>query len=191
MLMAPATSAWTLADLDRLPEDGNTYELIDGELFVTPAPSPAHERLITVLHGILWPFVKAEHLGDIYRPHAVVQARATQVEPDLMVLPPIAPLPEKWTDMPTPTLVVEVLSRATRTRDLGKKRNFYVRHGVAEYWTVNRWDRSIRVIRRDSADLLTVSVLEWHPNGAQKALLIDVAAYFAEALGDDATQNDI
>ncbi len=49
MLMALSTRGWTLAELDRLPDDGNKYELVDGELFVTPTPSPAHEQLVAVL----------------------------------------------------------------------------------------------------------------------------------------------
>ncbi len=183
MLMAPATSAWTLAELDRLPDDGNKYELVDGELFVTPAPSPAHERLVLVLHRILTPFVLAEGIGDIYTPRAVVCADGSEVEPDLMVRPSTPKLPETWADMPTPSLVVEVHSRTTRRRDLGKKRGFYLRIGVAEYWTVDRWDRTIRVIRRDTADVVTDAVLEWRPDGAREALGIDVPAYFDEALG--------
>ena len=117
MLMAPATSAWTLAELDRLPDDGNKYELIDGELFVTPTPSPAHERLASVLNAIISPFVRAERLGDIYTPRAVVRAEGSEVEPDLMVRRATVPLPEKWDQMPTPSLVVEILSRTTRRRD--------------------------------------------------------------------------
>lgn len=62
MLMALSTSAWTLAELDRLPDDGNKYELVDGELFVTPAPSPAHEQLASVLHAILGSCVRAHRL---------------------------------------------------------------------------------------------------------------------------------
>jgi Uma2 family endonuclease len=183
MLMAHSTSAWTLAELDRLPDDGNAYELIDGELFVTPAPSPAHEQLLSVLHEILLPFVRAERLGNIHRPHAVVRDDGSQVEPDLMVRPTPATLPETWEPMPTPSLVVEVLSRTTRRRDQEQKRGYYLRIGVAEYWMVDRWSRTIRVVRRDAEDLVAESMLEWQPDGVSEALRIDVVAYFEEALG--------
>lgn len=183
MLMALSTSTWTLAELDRLPDDGNKYELIDGALFVTPAPSPAHERLALVLHGILWPFVRAERLGDIYTPRAVVRADGSEVEPDLMVRPATPTLPETWEQMPTPSLVVEILSRTTRRRDHEQKRGFYLRIGVAEYWIVDRWSRSIRVVHREAADVVAESVLEWRPDGVREALRIDAAAYFDEALG--------
>ena len=183
MLMALSTSAWTLAELDRLPDDGNKYELVDGELFVTPAPSPAHERLALVLREILSPFVRAERLGDIYTPRAVVRTDGSEVEPDLMVRPPTPSLPKTWAEMPTPLLVVEISSRTTRRRDHEQKRGFYLRIGVAEYWIVDRWSRSILVVRRDAADLVAESVLKWRPDGAHQALNIDVAAYFDEALG--------
>ncbi len=183
MLMASATSAWTLAELDRLPDDGNKYELVDGELFVTPAPSPAHERLALVLNRILSPFVRAEGLGDIYTPRAVVRAEGSEVEPDLMVRPATLTLPEKWEQVPTPSLVVEILSRKTYRRDHGQKRGFYLRIGVAECWMVDRWSRTIRVVKRDAADVVAEAVLEWQPRGAREALRIDVAAFFDEALG--------
>ncbi len=125
MLMAPATTAWTLAELDRLPDDGNKYELIDGTLFVTPAPSPAHEQLASVLHAILGPYVAAERLGHVYTPRAVVRANGSEVEPDLMVRPATPTLPETWEHMPTPLLVVEILSQTTRRRDQEQKRAFY------------------------------------------------------------------
>ncbi len=183
MLMAPATSGWTLAELDQLPDDGNTYELLDGELFVTPAPSPAHERLAVVLREMLAPYVHAHHLGHVYTPHAVIQTDGSQVEPDLMVRAATSTLPETWADMPTPHLVVEILSGTTRRRDHEQKRAFYLRIGVAEYWIVDRWSRSIRVVRADVEDVINKSVLQWQPSAASEPLTINVAEYFTNALG--------
>ena len=54
--MALETRPWTRADLDRLPEDGNKYEVIDGALFVTPAPSAIHQRIVAWLSEALTPF---------------------------------------------------------------------------------------------------------------------------------------
>lgn len=182
MLMALATSGWTLAELDRLPDDGNTYELIDGELFVTPAPSPAHEQLAVVMRDMLSPYVRTHHLGHVYTPHAVVQTDGSQVEPDLMVRPTTSTLPETWAEMPTPNLVVEILSSTTRRRDHEQKREFYLRIGVAEYWIVDRWSRSICVVRADVEDVINKSVLQWQPAGASVPLTMNVAEYFTTAL---------
>ena len=178
MVMALFTSDWTLAELDRLPDDGNRYELIDGELFVTPAPAPVHELLASVLREILAPYVRTQQLGRVFVPRAVVRTDGSQAEPDLMVLHATPPLPEKWEEMPTPSLAVEVLSRTTRRRDNEQKRAFYLRIGVAEYWMVDRWSRSIRVVRPNVVDVVAESVLEWRPTGASEALRIDIAAFF-------------
>jgi Uma2 family endonuclease len=183
MHMALSPTAWTLADLARLPDDGNKYELVDGALFVTPAPSTAHEQLASVLHAIVSPYVRAERLGLVHTPRAVVRHSGSEVEPDLMVRPATPTLPSTWEDMPTPTLVVEILSGTTRRRDNEQKRAFYLRIGVAEYWLVDRWRRCIRVVRPGRADLIADTVLVWHPAGAGTALHLDVVAYFAEALG--------
>jgi Uma2 family endonuclease len=55
MVMPVARADWTVEMLDALPEDGQRYELIDGELFVTPAPSNDHQLVVTALAGYLWP----------------------------------------------------------------------------------------------------------------------------------------
>lgn len=181
MLMAQA-GAWTPTDLDRLPDDGNTYEVIDGELFVTPAPSPVHEVLAAALQELLQPYVRLEQLGRVYMAKSVIQTKKSQVEPDLMVRKTPRPIPEKWPAMPTPILVVEVLSGITRQRDQAEKRAFYLRTGVAEYWIVNRWDRTIQVITAN-ADVVVDTQFVWHPNGANTALVIDVSEFFRSVLG--------
>jgi len=183
MLMAQAAGAWTLVDLDRLPDDGNKYELIDGDLFVTPAPSPAHEVLATAMRELLDPYVRQERLGTVYMAKSVIQTDGSRVEPDLMVRQTPRILPEKWPEMPTPILVIEVLSAITRRRDHVEKRDFYLRNGVAEYWIVNRWDRTIDVISPNAEDVIVETRLTWHPTAASAALKIDVAEYFHSVLG--------
>ena len=81
---------------------------------------------------------------------SVIQTEGSQAEPDLMVRKRPRILPEKWPEMPIPILVVEVLSAITRRRDQVQKRALYLRNGVAEYWIVNRWDRTIDVLRPDA-----------------------------------------
>jgi len=183
MLMAPTTQAWTLAELDRLPDDGNKYELVDGELFVTPAPSPAHEALVTELFELVYPYVKAQTLGRLVFPRSVVRQQGSEVEPDMMVRPPTPTRPETWAEMPTPLLVVEISSRTTQRRDNEQKRGFYLRIGVAEYWIVDRFTRTIRVVRANADDVVCASELVWFPPAATEPLNVDVAAYFLAALG--------
>jgi Uma2 family endonuclease len=183
MLMAHSSGTWTLAELDRLPEDGNSYELVDGALFVTPPPSPAHEQLAARLLAILVPYVGSQALGFVYTPRAVVRTDESEVEPDLMVRPDTPTRPQRWVDMPTPSLVVEIVSKATQRRDHNEKRAFYRRIGVTEYWIVDRYTRSIRVVRQSADDVVESARLSWWPDGATEPLNVDVAALFSAALG--------
>jgi len=177
------TARWTLADLDRLRDDGNRYELVDGDLFVTPPPSYDHEDVLAVLSALLAPYVARHRLGRVYHPRAVIEGAGSRTEPDLMVRPVPATRPGSWASMPVPTLVVEELSDSTRRRDQVEKRAFYARIGVPCYWILDRESRSIRVVRPGRPDDVRDSTLSWHPQGADEPLAIDVGALYREALG--------
>src|SRR6266550_3581132 len=110
MHMATATKRWTLEELHSLPDDGNKYELVRGELFVTPPPTPGHETTASRLARILEPYVAKQQLGFVYRPRAVVRFEGSEVEPDLMVRQPPAAPNVRWEDMPVPILVAEIIS---------------------------------------------------------------------------------
>lgn len=183
MQMAEEIATWTLEEVHRLPEDGNRYELVRGELFVTPAPSPAHESLAVVLRMILEPYVRAQHLGIVWGPRAVVRINGSEVEPDLMVRPTTHPRPIPWEAAAVPILVVEILSRTTQRRDHAQKREFYLENGVAEYWIVDGNSRSIHVVQPGRRDTVTDATLVWQPERATEPLVIDLVAYFREALG--------
>ena len=181
--MVQSRKKWTLSELHRLPDDGNKYELVRGELYVTPPPSDQHEELLAILHELLVPYVARHGLGRVYRPRAVLRRDGSEVEPDLMVRPIPPKQPIAWEEAPIPVLVIEVLSGATRRRDLEQKRNFYMDLGVPEYWAVDSDRRDILVIRRGRPDEALRTSLLWQPAKADEALTIDVAALFAQALG--------
>jgi len=174
---------WTLEDLDRLPDDGNRYELVRGELFVTPAPSPPHELIAVVLSDILGDYARHHQIGRVFRPRAVVRAKGSEVEPDVMVRAWTGRAWERWDEAPLPLLVVEIASGVTRRRDEGPKREFYTDLGIPEYWIVDPEARTIRVVR-PGTDVVTTDIVTWHPAGATEPLTLDVAAVFREALGD-------
>jgi Uma2 family endonuclease len=168
-----ATKVWTLDDLHSLPEDGNKYELVDGELFVTPAPSVSHEAVLARLARVLDPYVTAHGLGYVLRPRAVIRRGGSEVEPDLMV----RAIPDDnlaWDALPLPLLVVEVASPSTRRRNREQKRQFYSDVGVAEYWIADREKAAITVVRPGRADVEAVGLLTWGPEGAGAPLVIDV-----------------
>jgi Uma2 family endonuclease len=176
--MPTTTKVWTLEELDSLPDDGNTYELIDGVLFVTPAPSDEHETIGARLTRLLDPYVERHGLGYVYHPRAVVQRDRSQVEPDLMVRAQKRAGTKDWIDAPLPLLVVEVLSPATRRRDVLQKRDFYRRIGVAEYWVVDPEERTITSVAADRADRIARDTIVWHPRGASDALTVQLSDVF-------------
>jgi len=179
--------AWTVDDLDLLPDDGNRYEIIDGELFVTPAPIYVHQRAQMQLISRMLGYVEALDLELLAAPTAVRASELTEVQPDLLVLyrsPPNA-LEARWVPMPTLALAVEILSPSTRQRDRGLKRRTYLANGVAEYWIVDLQRRCVQVWRAgaESADVVT-AMLTWQPLLREAPLQLDLLALFARILDD-------
>jgi len=174
----PDTIRWTRDQVLNLPADGNRYELVDGELIVSPSPALRHQALLGTLYDALSPFVRSAGLGRVLWSPADLELEPGQVnQPDLFVLPSLSF--ERWEDAPLPLLVVEALSPSTARYDRGLKRRFYQRAGVPEYWIVDldggvveRWrpgDDRPEVLDRE---------LTWAPAG-QAPLTIDVVALFA------------
>lgn len=130
----PRGRALTVADLETMPDDGHRYELIDGALLVTPAPSVRHQRVSTWLLVLLDRACLPE-LEVFAAPLDVVLGPSTGVQPDLLVARR-ADLTEKNLSA-APLLVVEILSPSTRLVDLNLKRATYERAGIANYWVVD------------------------------------------------------
>lgn len=180
MAVAVRTKRWTLEELHRLPDDGNKYELVRGELFMTPAPSNAHQTVIARLAAILVPYVATHQLGRVHQARSIVRCRGSEAEPDLFVRADAPSVVNNWEDAPTPIFVVEVLSDATRRRDLNDKRRFYMEDArIPEYWIVDPDARTLRVIRPGQADLTVTDLMTWQPAGAADALAFGVAQLFA------------
>ncbi len=180
MHMATPLKRWTLEEVHSLPDDGNKYELVRGELFVTPAPTRDHEVILALLTSVFVPYVAANNLGFVYRPRAVVRHDGSEVEPDLMVRAKNRAAIKDWDTEPTPILVVEVLSASTRRRDQVQKRTLYLDAGIAEYWMIDPERREIRVVRRGVADVVATDELSWSPAGAEAPLAVPVAELFGE-----------
>ena len=178
MHMATETKRWTLDEVHRLPDDGNKYELVRGDLLVTPPPSDDHETILAALTPLLDPYVAAHALGRVYHPRAVMRFAGSEVEPDLMVRQTRAPGSRDWEDAPTPILVVEVVSPTTRRRDHLQKRSLYIDAGVAEYWIVDADWREVRAVRAGQRDQIVTDILRWQPPGAPVPLSIPLDAMF-------------
>lgn len=182
----PETIPWTRERVLALPSDGNRYELIDGELLVSPTPRPLHQVAVKLLEMQLDPYLTAHRLGLAMGLAADLELSPGQLtQPDLFVLPP-GPRFRHWEGAPLPILVVEVLSPSTARYDRGLKRHFYQRAAVPEYWVV---DLDARMVERwrpgDMRPEVLDLVLAWQPDAAHPALEIDLVGYFSEVIGHD------
>lgn len=135
----------TYEDLCAMPEDGRRYEILEGELCVTPAPTITHQRISRNLEFLLHRHVTEHNLGEVLdAPVDVLLDRTTVVEPDLLFVARArrAVIAERGVEGP-PDLVVEILSPSTALRDRGAKQQLYARYGVAHYWCVDPAARSL------------------------------------------------
>ena len=178
MFMATVEKQWTLAEVHSLPDDGNKYELVRGELFVTPPPTYTHESIGARLAVLVVPYVAREKLGLAFQGHAVMRHDGSEVGPDLMVRAEHRGATADWDNAPVPILIVEIASPSTRRRDREQKRELYLEAGVAEYWMIDPERRSVTVVRRGEADVVATRELSWHPTGAGDALIIPVKQLF-------------
>ena len=92
MAMAISVPRYTLADLERLPDDGNRYELLDGVLIVTPAPSNAHQVIVNRLQFPLIQAVMVPGRGQVVGPGAITLPPNTQLRPDILGYPAHYPM---------------------------------------------------------------------------------------------------
>lgn len=185
MGMVTAPTKWTVAMVQALPDDGNRYEIIDGELFVTPAPTWNHQDALAVLFQRVYAYVRENAIGcALFAPADIEFSEQTLVQPDLFVTPRVGGRkPKRWEEVRSLLLAVEVLSPSSARADRRVKRRLYQRFVVPEYWVV---DVDARLVERwrpdDERPEILSDVLKWQPDRGCAPLLIDLPAYFAEVL---------
>ena len=129
---------WTVAALRTLPDDGIRYEIIDGALYVTPAPRFVHQRAVLRLAQSLAGFVEQQSMEVMCLTADIAYSDRTLVQPDLFVFPRVPGQKiREWADVHPLQLVVEVLSRSTTKRDRTVKRALYQAQRIPEYWIVD------------------------------------------------------
>jgi Uma2 family endonuclease len=178
---------YSVDDLARMPDDGNRYEIIDGELLVTPSPRYWHQLVLLALASRLRPYVRSLGLTLLIAPADVRVSRKTQVEPDMFVLPESSVIDHRtqWIKMRGLLLAIEALSPSTADVDRGKKRALYLAHGIPEYWIVDVDGCTVDVWTDDHAEARReTKSLRWQPVVGRRALTIDLVAVFAEARGE-------
>ena len=174
---------WTYAEFARLPSEGSTrYEVIDGEVAVTPAPTGSHQRVVTNLVVALETFAHQHRLGVVLpSPIDVLFGEGDYFEPDVVFVRAEHEhlVGDRGIEC-APDLVIEILSPSTADRDRGIKLERYRHFGVPEYWIVDLDARAIEVWRlaqgSHAADVIHEGeTLRWTPAAGGPTLEVPVA----------------
>ena len=188
----PATRRrrWTRAEvldlIERNPLQTPLYEVVDGELLVSPSPRPIHQIAVGQLLYALMTYCEETGIGE-----ALTSPSDTELEPDTLVQPDVYVVPrDEGMRMRTVVtgrrllLAAEVLSPSSKLADRGRKRLLYQRT-VPLYWIVDLDARVFEAWRPgDVRPTIVRDRLEWHPAGASVTFTLDLPAYFARVFGE-------
>ena len=133
----------------QFPVDGKRYELVRGEVHVTPAPATRHQAIVQNLSGNLWPFVIKDRLGEVWTaPLDVRLSEDTVFGPDLIFISNTRAgiILENWIEG-APDLVVEVSPPSTVAYDRATKLPIYAESGVSEYWLIDSQAKTVEVLK--------------------------------------------
>jgi Uma2 family endonuclease len=149
-LLLDDTRIWSVDEYNLLDDD-NRYEIIDGKLFMSPAPNTNHQRNSRDLQFSIYLLLKNTQIGEIFAaPYDVHFDRNNIVQPDLVVVGK-----DKSSQISArgfegaPDIVVEILSPSTKPKDLKYKYEMYQKFKVPEYWIVDPYDKSVEIFVLD------------------------------------------
>ena len=189
MGMVATRGTWTAEMLRALPNDGQRYEIVHGELLVTPSPSYTHQRAVRELTILIGVYLSRVPQAELVPAPADVELEADSiVQPDLFVLPR-APGQKvhSFGDAGKLLLAIEILSPSTARYDRIVKRRLYLEQAIPEYWIV---DCDARCVERwrpgDDRPEIVTDRLEWQAPGAPSPLAIDLGQFFAMVLEEEA-----
>jgi Uma2 family endonuclease len=150
----PSTFPLTYDDYALLPQDRNRYEILEGELYMTPSPTPLHQYALIQLAWILMSHVNPGKLGQIFvAPLDVLLSEFNVLQPDILLLHRSKiPAPRAKNLQVVPDLVVEILSPTSIEQDRIHKKRIYARHGVSHYWIVDPEARAFEAYELAGAD---------------------------------------
>ena len=182
MSQHPPKHVWDYSDSARFPDDGNRYEVIDGEVLVTPAPSTGHQHILANLLYAMRRFLEREPIGVVLPDVDLLFVSGQFLRPDLVVVhnSARAGITNRGVEL-APALVVEVLSPTSSSIDRVKKPRRYGDFGVPEYWVIDPEERVTWVWRFAAGATEAEQVAErlvWQPEGAGEPFEIEAEELF-------------
>ncbi len=169
------------ADMVRaFPEDGNRYEVVRGELLVSPAPRLHHQEIIRRLTVALSAYLEVERVGHpFFAPADISWAPDVLLQPDLFVVPLAQARTGAWTGITDLLLAAEVLSPSSVRADRFTKRLEYQRNWVGLYWIVDADGEQVEVwTPTDHFPRIERERLVWRPAGAAAAFTLELTELF-------------
>jgi Uma2 family endonuclease len=194
MGMATATKRWTREEVLALQDaarPGVRYELIDGELLVSPSPTDLHQLVAAAFIFRLYGYCLKHRIGRVnYSPADLSLDGGSITQPDVFVVPADLPRrPKGWEHVTRLLLALNVLSPSTARGDRTVKREYFQRVRVPEYWIVDHHARLVERWRpEDERPEMLTKTLIWQPLPAVEPLVIDLPELFTEALGESAEE---
>lgn len=187
MGMPQAARRYTVEEVLAFPNDGNRYELVHGELLVTPAPRSRHQLVAGELYYRLRRYLD-EHGRDVrvvFSPADIRWPDEVLVQPDVFVVPVQELVAEDWSSVRTLLLAVEIVSPSSARYDRIVKRRLYQEHGVSTYWIVDPDAQVVEVwCPDDERPEIVTDVLRWRVAPGTEELEIELAEAFSVLGGE-------
>jgi Uma2 family endonuclease len=171
---------WTAEMVRQLPDDGNRYEVVYGELLVTPAPRFDHQLLVSRLVIALARYLERGPVGIVLTsPADISWGRDVLVQPDVFVVSPAEARTREWSRIQSLLLVAEVMSPSTGRADRFAKRRRYQEAGVPVYWVVDGDERQVEVWTPEAElPVIETARVVWHPAGTSEAFTLELGELF-------------
>jgi Uma2 family endonuclease len=160
---------------------GERWELVDGDVLVTPSPHWMHQRIVVRLTVLLDAYVRTHALGEVFAsPLDVKLEPGLVLQPDVLVVP-AGELRNRADIVRHLLLALEVTSPSSARHDRVTKRPRYQRNRVPEYWIVDETSQTVERWRPDDErPELLAEQLVWHPVGAREPLVLELGTFFAD-----------
>lgn len=151
---------FTYEDYMHFPDDRKQYQIVDGEVYVVPAPIPVHQAISMNIGFMVHSFVEKHNLGEIFHaPCDVILSNDNVVQPDIFFISKdrLNIITEKNIAGP-PDLVIEILSPYTEKLDRTIKKDLYARYGVLEYWLVDLVVKEIEILTLSGKNFSAIGI---------------------------------